>query len=422
MWLSLLLACAPEGPASGDPTWHTDVAPLLAARCGGCHAEGGIGLPLQRYADAARLAPAIADAVASRRMPPWLARSSDACAPPWGFVDDPSLTDAQIMLLQRWADLGAPEGDPATAAPLHVAPAPAPLDADELLTPEEGFVVPAVGDALMCASLGPPAAEDRWLLAAELAPVDPASHHGNVLVQPAGWAAPPGWWACGGEAGRARPLVFWAPGTAPLRAPAGSAIPVRAGESLIVQMHWSAGAGEVAPPQIRLDWSPAPPERVAELRLLGNARSADQGLQPDPADRGAAEFRVPAGAPEHTETMRLPLGGSAPSYRMFAVGHHMHRFGWQMTTRRPGGDCWLDTPAWRYEWHTLYLLDLEEADWPLLRPDDELELRCTYRNTMDHPGAAATYQAAGLVEPVDVELGAGALDEMCNLLVGVVEE
>jgi hypothetical protein len=410
------------GPCIGDPTWHADVAPLLAARCGGCHAEGGIGLPLQRYADAARLATAIADAVASRRMPPWLARSSDGCAPPWGFVDDPSLTDAQIALLQRWADLGAPEGDPATAAPLHVAPAPAPLDADELLTPEEGFVVPPVGDALMCASLGPPAAEDRWLLAAELAPVDPASHHGNVLVQPAGWAAPPGWWACGGEAGRARPLVFWAPGTAPLRAPAGAAIPVREGESLIVQMHWSAGAGEVAPPQIRLDWSPAPPERVAELHLLGNARSADQGLQPDPADRGAAEFRVPAGAPEHTETMRLPLGGSAPSYRLFAVGH-------------PHAPLRLadDHPAPRRRLLARHArLALRLAHPVPARPrrsrvargpaDDELELRCTYRNTMDHPGAAATYQAAGLVEPVDVELGAGALDEMCNLLVGVVEE
>lgn len=213
--------------------------------------------------------------------------------------------------------------------------------------------------------------------------------------------------------------MFWAPGTAPFRAPPDAALPVRAGESLIVQMHWAPGAGEVAPPRVHLDWADGPPLRVAELRLVGNARDAARGLQPDPTDDGAPVFRVPAGAPEHTETMVIAMGGDRPA-RLFAVGHHMHRFGWRMTSRLVGGDCLLDTPAWDYDWHTLYQLDLPPADWPVLRPEDRVELACSYRNTFDHPGAAQTYQEAGLSEPVDVVLGTDSLDEMCDLLLGVV--
>ncbi|HMV69608.1 MAG TPA: hypothetical protein PKA64_22390, partial [Myxococcota bacterium] len=199
-------------------------------------------------------------------------------------------------------------------------------------------------------------------------------------------------------------------------------IRVGAGESLIVQVHWSAGAGAVEPPEVRLQWADEPPAREARLLLLGNASDATEGLLPDPADVGEPEFRIPAGSPEHAEVMVVPVARGGPPARLFAVGHHMHRFGWRMTSRVVGGPCLLDTPDWRYEWHTLYHVDAPEPAWLEVRPDDRVELRCVYRNTLDHPGAAATYQAAGVDQPVDVGLGAGSLDEMCNLLLGVVEE
>ena len=97
----LLTAC------NAPPTYHQDVAPLLNARCVSCHQNGGIGpFALATYDMAKSLAPVIAESVRSRRMPPW-----GAAAGHREYLDNPSLSDAQIDMLAAWAESGAPEGD-----------------------------------------------------------------------------------------------------------------------------------------------------------------------------------------------------------------------------------------------------------------------------------------------------------------------
>ncbi len=70
------------------PTFYKDVLPILQAHCQRCHRPGEIGpMPLVTYEQTRRWSKAIAQAVESRKMPPWFAD------PQYGrFSNDPSLS------------------------------------------------------------------------------------------------------------------------------------------------------------------------------------------------------------------------------------------------------------------------------------------------------------------------------------------
>src|SRR4051812_10422561 len=67
------------GPAAAI-TWHQDIAPIVAQKCGGCHLAGGIApFSLETYESSFPFAAALLDAVERRSMPPFLADSTDEC-------------------------------------------------------------------------------------------------------------------------------------------------------------------------------------------------------------------------------------------------------------------------------------------------------------------------------------------------------
>src|SRR6266851_544824 len=107
-------ACAIFGPAFGADkkiTFHRDVEPILQARCQGCHRPGEAApMPLLTYSDARPWAKAIKQAVLTRKMPPWSADTSVG-----HFKNDRHLRDAEIETLAKWAETGAPEGNPKEA-------------------------------------------------------------------------------------------------------------------------------------------------------------------------------------------------------------------------------------------------------------------------------------------------------------------
>lgn len=435
IWLALV-ACHPaptkppddtDAPDTVDdthpvegPTWYADVAPIVVPRCTSCHADDRIVFSLATYEDAAPLAPAIVDAVTSGRMPPWLAHDTPTCAPPWSFEGNPQLSADDVALLTAWADAGAPEGTPTGPAP-EPAP-PSDIDADQTLTPSTSYSIDTVEDVVMCHALDPGLVDTGWLRAVQLVPGDlSVAHHAVLLLDDIGLTDDqPGWFPCFGGVGQATPLVFWAPGTEPFEAPPDSAIRVPAASKLILQLHWhpTAAIGPVTLPSVRFDWTD-PPIYEAALRLLGNAKNAGDGLLPDASDRGAPEFRIPAGDPDHTETMLAPLGGTSDrDVSVWAIGHHMHRFGSAMRTWRDSSDaCLLSTPGWDYDKHRLYRIPQDQ--WPTVPSTTELRVACTYDNTLDHPGTAASLAEVGLDAPIDVRLGGTGMDEMCSALVGL---
>jgi hypothetical protein len=97
-----------------EVTFTRDVAPITLAKCAPCHRPGEAGpFSLLTYEDVSRKAKAIKKVTARRFMPPWKPAPGSVA-----FLGDRSLTDAQIDVLARWVDLGAPRGDPADMPPL----------------------------------------------------------------------------------------------------------------------------------------------------------------------------------------------------------------------------------------------------------------------------------------------------------------
>src|SRR6187399_244880 len=100
--------------AEGPVTFSEHVAPIVFANCTPCHRPGEAApFQLLSYRDARPLAKAMAAAAAAHVMPPWKPGPSD-----YAFHGARGLTAQQIETLQRWAEGGAPEGDPAKLPPL----------------------------------------------------------------------------------------------------------------------------------------------------------------------------------------------------------------------------------------------------------------------------------------------------------------
>src|SRR5215471_10220279 len=111
----LIVLCAGSAIAQTMPpaTFTRDVAPILQERCQICHRPGEAApFSLLTYRDARPWAKAIKSAVLTRKMPPWFAD------PDVGkFSNDASLRQSEIDTIVRWADAGAPEGDPQDMPP-----------------------------------------------------------------------------------------------------------------------------------------------------------------------------------------------------------------------------------------------------------------------------------------------------------------
>jgi hypothetical protein len=97
------------GTQAAAVTFSKDVAPILQRSCQNCHRPGAIApMSLLTYQDARPWARSIKQKVASREMPPWYI---DRHVGITKFKGDPSLTDAEIAIITKWVDQGAPAGN-----------------------------------------------------------------------------------------------------------------------------------------------------------------------------------------------------------------------------------------------------------------------------------------------------------------------
>jgi hypothetical protein len=118
--VSLLAYASPVLAADATPTFAKDIAPLFQEKCQVCHRPGSMApMSLVNYQDARPWARSIRNQVASRMMPPW---HLDKTIGIQKFKNDRSLTDAQIDLVVRWVDAGAPMGDPKDMPPAKTWP------------------------------------------------------------------------------------------------------------------------------------------------------------------------------------------------------------------------------------------------------------------------------------------------------------
>lgn len=445
----VLLASAVAGcggnTGTEDPeiTFHRDVAPILQARCQECHRAGEIApMPLLTYEESRPYAALMAGRAEDGSMPPWGARVTEECQPRFPYGEDPSLSDGEKEVLRRWADLGAPEGDPADAPP------PVAFEATDLpgttleLQNADGWVVEPGPDQYRCFVFDPGWETDALIDGAHVIAGNPeVAHHALVYVDPDREAldlAPVGGsYECFGSARiDAFLLNGWAPGMRPVELPEGAAFWVPGGSLIVVQMHYHPTGDQPSEPdrtRVQLRQTDTLPEWYGFVNLDGNYGSQDRdgfGLQPGPDDRGEEpEFRIPADSPAHVESQISNYGDLAgyDRFKILGVAAHMHYVGQDMLIQvehaRP--EPWetkmeglLQVPEWDFNWQRFYYFDAPIEDLPEVRPDDRVHTRCTYDNTLGNPFVADALEEEGLDQPQDVYLGEETLDEMC--LAGLV--
>ncbi len=411
---------ATDGDVAQRPNWHEDIAPLVAEHCRGCHEAGGLAFPMETYAQTESWASVMAVYTASGEMPPWHAVETEECTPPLPFEHDARLSDTQKQRFQDWADLGAPEGDPALAAPI---PTPPSLQlGDPSATMQMGGSITVDGsegilDRFHCLSFDPGNTQDVYVDAMQVIQGNAAIlHHVLIFFDE---DAESGAWPqgidedCGSGpgVGNAQLIGAWVPGSRPIEAPEGIGIPLRAGARIVFNVHYHAsvlGAESDDTTGLALRWGTDVPEWVSLFALVG---------APGQGESTTGAFVIPAGARGHEEVIEwaLPQVGNAEA-RLWSVGHHMHKVAVDAKTSilRDGAElCMVQTPRWDYGWQRLYEFDVPVDDSFALQPGDQVRVRCTYDNSLENPELAGALAEQGFDAPQDVYVGEGTLDEMC---------
>lgn len=373
--LAFLVAHAPRaGPRQdGRVTFSREIAPLLFERCGPCHRPGGPApFSLLTYGEARRRARLIAEVTRRRYMPPWQAVSE---AGP--FVGQQRLTAAELDLLARWADQGAPEGDRR-----HLPPVPRWTEGWQLGQPDMVLTFPlytlpaASTDVFRIFVLPVPLDAPRFVRGLEFRPGNPrVVHHANIRIDPTpesrrrDEADPePGY-----EGLLARTAVYpdghffgWTPGQVAPLLPEGLGWRLEPGTDLVVQLHLQpSGKPEPVQPSIGVFFAKTPPRRTPAMLRLGR-QSID----------------IPAGEPQYSieDTYCLPV-----DVEVLAVQPHAHYLarrvrGWATL---PGGRITnlITIDDWDFRWQHVYRFARPVA----LPKGTCLAMRITYDNSADNP-------------------------------------
>lgn len=442
--LSILVGCGTEvEPGGTEPeptprtTWYQDVAPILAARCMGCHQDGGIApFSLTTYEDAAPIAEVLVQAIDDGVMPPFSADAGADCAPRHGWKDDPRLTAAERATLTAWIADGRPAGTPGAYAPAAV---PELAGRTHSLTPAP-YVTTGVADEFVCFLLDPETTTETWLTGWHVRPGNAAVvHHAVMSTLPADTMALArsaigvgGNFPCSAAAAVPGSIIVgaWAPGGQPFDS-GDVGIKLGAGDGVILQIHYHpAGlANDPDATTVDLKLTATPPAAEYQLRGYGNVHSAP-GLQPGPYDPPSGPaFEIPANVADGVETMWQTLPADSPDLRVMTAFPHMHYVGTQLSAKvvraapapgEPVEECLVNVNAWNFDWQRQYAVDAPVAELPVLRAGDRIEMRCRYDNTLSNPFVQRALLEQNLDAPIPIHLGEQTLDEMCIALFAVV--
>lgn len=433
--------------ASTDPTpitWYQDVAPIVAAKCTGCHQAGGIAPFVLTDVDSAKEhAGMMLTEIDAGAMPPFDAREESGaagCTPRFGWKDDGRLSAQQKAVIHAWVDGGYQLG---TEVAMPAPPATALAKVDKTVQPAQPFMASGNRDQFMCTIMDPGVtAAVTWVKGLQVRPGNSLVVHHVVVtaMQPgddttAAIAAHPvgTTWNCDQQATPGSGVMnIWTPGNTPLQTPDQLAIPLQAGAKVAMQIHYHPNGMTAAPDTtaIDLEYSTVWPQKMYFVTALGNAPDASAGLEPDPDDVGPPAFVVPKNKGDHTETMvaTVPDISSLGDVRLYSVNPHMHLVGTHIQGEllraappagQPAQEC-LANGGWNFDWQRTYTYDAPIASLPSLRTGDKLTVKCHWNNTLANPFVQRLLADAGMVAPVDLTLGEQTTNEMCLEIFGLV--
>ena len=375
-------AVAPAGARSqaapstaAAPNFADDIAPIVLTRCAPCHRPGEVApFSLLTYDDVRRRARQIAEVTASRYMPPWKPE------PGFGgpFIGSRRLSDADVALFRRWADAGAPPGDPSRLPPLPVWPEGWRLGTpDVVVTMPEGYTVPAdAPDTFRNFVLPIPIDRTAFVAGIEFRPGNArVAHHANVRLDrtrssrqlDAQDPAP-------GYEGPISPqahypdghFLGWTPGQLPPLAEPGMAWRLEPGSDFVIQLHMqSTGRPESIRASVGLHFTDDPPVRTPLMLRLGR-QSID----------------IPPGEPRYVirDRFTLPVGAE-----LIGIQPHAHFRATEIdgSATLPDGrtEPLIRIPDWDFNWQDVYRYETR----PFLPAGTTVAMEYVYDNSAANP-------------------------------------
>jgi hypothetical protein len=339
--------------ASGQdviPNFAEHIAPIVFEKCAGCHREGQAApFTLHTYEQVKKRAKQIAEVTGEYVMPPWHADRGVI-----EYANDRSLSDAQISLIKRWVDGGAPQGDAAKTPPLPKFPSGWELGEPSFIAEmPEAYSVPAEGKDIYRNFVIPlNLNEDTWVNAIEFKPGAPSAvHHVLYFLDTEGKARKadaedplPGYNGMGRSNGSFRYLGGWDLGTQPAQLNYGLAWLLPKGADLVIQVHYHPSGKE-----------------VQDKARIGFHRSEKPTARPwtitpvPPFFGILSGIHIPAGEKEYIKKSSMVLPADV---EVIAVNAHAHYLGkrMEMTATLPDGSTkqLLKMSEWHFAWQEDY--------------------------------------------------------------------
>ena len=323
--------------AKAPPSYSTDVAPILEQNCVTCHREGGIApWAMSGHAMVRGWSAMMKEVLLTRRMPP--GQIDPHVGRP--IMDAAGLSVADLQTLVHWIDAGAPDDDgPDPLQALEFSDAMFSLGEPDIVLKVPAQEIPATG-VLDYRYVPVPMnlKEDIWVRAVEYVPSDRTVLHHIItyLSSPADRTA-----TRERDGGLGDSLGGFAPGRQPDIWRDESGALIRAGSSLLLQMHYTTtGKATVDETTIGIYLHDEPPKYVMSGGSAGQRR-----------------FLIPPRVKEHK------LEGAQEIERdayLYALMPHMHYRGKYMnyTAEYPDGqsELLLSVPKYDFNWQLNYHL------------------------------------------------------------------
>jgi hypothetical protein len=453
-----LAALASTRGGASPPSFTRDVAPVIAAKCAGCHQAGGIApFALETPRQISGRASTIAAAVQARLMPPW---PPGPRSPAYVGEHERKLSARERAALVAWAKAGGkidgPAGKPRPQQPVELRPGESLLDL-RLPSAYRPSAPSGVTDDYRCFLLDPKLGADSSVTAARIQPGQRKVVHHVILFRVAqanvaeakrldGASSGPGWSCFGGTglpAGSssgsfadalndANWISAWAPGWGGGRLPARVGVPLPAGSQIVMQVHYNLLNGRapdrsralltVAPASAGLTplqtvLMPGPVELACAKGESGRLCSRNEALFELARKYGTDGAFAPAGLlilcrgsastpkPSAVSTCDRRIG--TPTTIRIVAGH-MHLLGASIRLELNPGTArsrvLLDIPRWDFHWQNAYTL----AKAVTAAPGDVLRVTCR------HDVHKRMHGGHGIPRtPRYVLWGEGTTDEMC---------
>jgi Tfp pilus assembly protein PilF len=282
----------------GPLTFANDVAPIVFAKCSGCHRPGEAApFSLLTFDDVRNRARQIVDVTQREFMPPWLPEEGHG-----DFIAARRLTARERLTFQQWLAQGTPCGDPTsipavpkvedswtTSPPDLVIETPSYHLSSQERDVFRNFVLPVSID-------GP-----RWVQSIEIRPYNPrVTHHARLGVDNSNESTrrdaeddEPGYPGMAWGQDPDGQLVIWAPGMAAIPVTRGVAWRLHQQTTLVLHTHMQpSGKPEVVKFRVGIRFAKDPPEKYpAVLRI------------------GSCNIDIPAGSQRHAveDVFTLPI-------------------------------------------------------------------------------------------------------------------